>query len=277
MTIDFHTHVFPDSLAPRAVANVAKIGGIPPHSDGTRAGLRASMARNGIDASVALQIATKPSQNRTVNEWAIQENSPDLVFFGSVHPGGADWPDCVDRLADAGVKGVKFHCDYQGFHVDDDKARPLYERLIERGLVLVFHGGIDIGFPDNVHMTTDRVLRAYESTLRFGTVVLAHMGGWGLWDEVESDLVGSSLYFDTSYTAESLADDQFRRIVAKHGADRILFASDSPWEDQALSLRRVRRIGFAPDVEAAILGGNAQRLLGIRPSPAAPSTAQRRD
>lgn len=263
MIIDFHTHVFPDALAPRAVANVAKIGGIPPHTDGTRDGLRASMARNGIDASVALQIATKPSQNHTVNEWAIQENSPDLVFFGSVHPAGPDWRDAVDRLADAGIRGVKFHCDYQGFFVDDDAARPVYERLIEKGLVLVFHGGIDIGFPDNVHMTIDRTLHAYETTLRFGTAVLAHMGGWGLWDRVESDLAGTSFYFDTSYTEGFLPDGQFRRIVEKHGADRILFASDSPWEDQSASLAHVRRLGFAPDVEEAILGGNASRLLHL--------------
>lgn len=30
-------------------------------------------------------------------------------------------------------------------------------------------------------------------------LVLAHMGGWNLWDEVEEKLVGKNVYFDTGF------------------------------------------------------------------------------
>ena len=53
---DFHTHTFPDSVAPGAIANLSKMGKIRPYSDGTLAGLKASMAKNGITYSVILRV-----------------------------------------------------------------------------------------------------------------------------------------------------------------------------------------------------------------------------
>jgi len=258
MIIDFHTHCFPDDLARRAIPKLAAHSNVQAVLDGTMAALRASMARNGIDKSVFLQIATKPSQTPTVNAWAIEQNCADLVGFGCVHPEYPQWRDELDRLADAGIKGIKLHPDYQGFYVDADNLRPIYEHAIARGLVIVFHAGVDIAFPDDVQCTPDRLLKIYD-ILKHGKVVLAHTGGWRMWDEVEAKLAGLAFYFDTSYCAGFIAGEQLRRIILKHGADKILFASDSPWEDQAVSLKMIRDLRLAPEHEAAILGGNAAK------------------
>lgn len=261
MTIDFHTHCFPDEIAARAVPKLSEHSGIPYFVDGTVGGLRASMRRNGIDASVLLQIATKPAQTPTVNRWAIEQDCDDIVGFGSVHPDYPQWRDELDRVADAGLKGIKLHPDYQAFFVDADPLKPIYEHAIARGLILVFHAGVDVGLPDPVHCTPARLLTVYD-ILRQGTVVLAHMGGWRLWHEVETELAGSTFYFDTSYCSGKLADEDFRRLIRKHGVERILFGSDSPWEDQADALAGVAALGLTPEEEAAVLGGNAARILG---------------
>lgn len=261
MIIDFHTHCFPDAIARRAVPMLSERSGIPYHVDGTVEGLRASMRRSGIEASVFLQIATKPAQTPTVNAWAIEQNSADIVGFGSVHPDYPQWRDELDRIADAGLKGIKLHPDYQEFYVDADPLKPIYEHAIARGLVVVLHAGIDVGLPETVHCTPARLLAVYD-ILRHGTVVLAHMGGWRMWREVETELSGSSFHFDTSYCSDDLSAEDFRRLIRSHGAGRILFGSDSPWEDQAVAVANLRALGLTPGEESAILGENAARLLG---------------
>ena len=88
--IDFHTHVFPDALAPRAIAQLtinAAASGYWPLTDGTVAGLLDSMDREGIHRSVVCNIATNPRQMRKVNDFGISLlEEPRLIPLGSVHP-----------------------------------------------------------------------------------------------------------------------------------------------------------------------------------------------
>lgn len=262
MIIDFHTHCFPDALAPRAMAALEANAGMKASLDGTIASLVASMKRAGVDRSVMLQIATKPSQNRTVNTWAIERNEPELIPFGSVHPDGADWADELKRLADAGIKGVKFHPEYQGFYVDDPKMFPIYQLLDELELVVVFHAGADIGVPPPVHGTPEHFARVLDNLPR-GRTVLAHMGGWKQWEGVEDLLVGSHVIFDTSFSRAFMPAEQMKRLVTRHGADKFVMGSDSPWDEQQAAIDAVQEMGLSQDEEAAILGGNAARLLGF--------------
>ena len=45
MLIDFHTHAFPEAIAPRAVQKLAHdAGGLDPQTDGTLASLKQQMA-----------------------------------------------------------------------------------------------------------------------------------------------------------------------------------------------------------------------------------------
>ena len=80
MLIDFHTHCFPDALAPRAIEKLAySCGGVEPVCDGTLAGLRESMRRDGVDVSVVLNIATSPHQMKKVNDFARDMCAGDIV------------------------------------------------------------------------------------------------------------------------------------------------------------------------------------------------------
>ena len=62
MIIDFHTHLFPDKVAPKAIPKLADLSHSVPSYDGTKAGLYASMQRGGIDVSVILPVVTAPHQ-----------------------------------------------------------------------------------------------------------------------------------------------------------------------------------------------------------------------
>ena len=73
MIIDFHTHIFPDSLAPRTLPHLSKIAhDIPYHTDGTQTGALEAMRRWGVDYSVVLHIATKLGQARRINSFACE-------------------------------------------------------------------------------------------------------------------------------------------------------------------------------------------------------------
>ena len=96
MLIDFHTHAFADSLAPRAIASLsAASGGLTPSTDGTVNGLLHRMDEDGVSHSVMLNIATKPKQQTRINDWAKEISSDRITAFGSVHP---DAPDVLEEL-----------------------------------------------------------------------------------------------------------------------------------------------------------------------------------
>jgi predicted TIM-barrel fold metal-dependent hydrolase len=264
MIIDIHTHAFPDELAPRAMEVLTGNSGVQPFSDGTCAGLRASMRRAGIDKSAVMPIATKPGQARSVNRWAAEVNRANdgLICFGSIHPLQEDWQAEIDALVADGIVGVKFHPDYQQFFVDEPQFVPLYRALADAGLIVLFHAGVDIGLPPPVHCTPDRLARLLDAVPEL-TVIAAHMGGYSCWDKVERYLVGRNLYFDTCYSLTDLGPERMASLMRAHGLDRILFATDSPWTDQSAELAGIRALSLSEDEIAAVLGGNAVRVLGL--------------
>ena len=67
----------------------------------------------------------------------------------------------------------------------------------------------------------------------------------------------------TAFIYDYITKEQFFRIMEKHGSDKILFATDSPWSDMAKGISWIRELSLPQEVEKAILSGNAKRLLGI--------------
>ena len=71
---------------------------------------------------------------------------------------------------------------------------------------------------------------------------------------------------DGYYRADELpllSDEAFVRLVRVFGAERVLFGTDSPWGGQAEGLTRFRKLPLTEAEKGAILGGNAERLLGL--------------
>jgi len=95
------------------------------------------------------------------------------------------------------------------------------------------------------------------------TVIAAHMGGYLRWEAVEQFLIGRDLYLDASYSLADLGPDALVRLARAHGIERVLFGTDSPWTDQATELAAFRDLPLSEEEKAALLGGNARRLLGL--------------
>ena len=92
MIVDFHTHAFPQKIAAGAIAALEASSKVPAYRDGTAESLVASMRSAGIDRSVLLPIATKPTQVTSVNRFAAEcSGTNGIVSFGSVHPDCENW------------------------------------------------------------------------------------------------------------------------------------------------------------------------------------------
>ena len=264
MVIDFHTHVFPDSIAHKTVAALAaNIDQLyKPFSDGTVTGLLANMDAWKIDVSVTLPIVTKPSQFIKVNEWARGIASDRIVSFGSIFPHTDDYKRDIDFVVELGLKGLKFHAEYQNFVVDDAHMLKIYDYALGKGLILVHHAGFDPAFPAPFKSTPQQFANI-GNAMKGGVIVAAHLGGQTQWDDVERDLAGSNIYLDTSMGFSYYTKEQFLRILAKHGADKILFASDAPWSCAQTEMEVIRSLPLSQTDIDALLGGNAQRILAL--------------
>lgn len=262
MIIDFHVHCFPDEIALKAVPVLEQRAKVPARLRGTIDDIRNSMKRSGVDCSVVLSIATKPEQTRKINDWSFKIQDQDIVAFGSIHPDYTGWKEELKRIKDFGLKGIKYHPDYQQFYVDEQRMFPIYEKAFDLGLIVVFHAGVDIGLAPPYHCTPERLLRLVKA-FPGGKIVAAHMGSYSYWDDVERYLVGEEIYFDTSYSIGHISDEQAKRIIKLHGYNKILFATDSPWADQAEEIEKIKRLELGKKETEAILGENAKKLLVI--------------
>lgn len=268
MVIDFHTHVFPEAIAEKTVSFLEEKGNTSAFTRGTLNELLDSMNESGVTYSVALSVMTKPSQFDTVNKYLAEINNIDgIIAFGSLHPDCDNLIEKLDYIKEKGFKGIKLHPDYQNTWIDDPKYVFITEEAIKRDLIILFHSGWDIGFPDIHHASVDRVVN-FLNILNIdekpkSKIVLAHTGGWDNWNEVESELVGRNVYFDLSFSMPRLSAEQMTRIIKEHGCDRILFATDSPWSRQKQSIEAVSALDLNEEELEAILYKNAARLLKI--------------
>lgn len=272
MIIDFHTHVFPKKMAAATVAHLENESGLKAATNGTLDELLASMEYAGVDCSVIVPVVTAPRQFAGINRFAQEINEkygeaqksglPRLISFGGIHPDSEDYKEQMRTLKSMGFAGIKLHPDYQGVNFDDIRYERIVAMATELDMIILVHAGIDIGIPEPVRCTPAMSAKLLKDT-QPDKLVLAHLGGWKLWDEVEELLVGNKVFLDTAFIQRYIDREQFCRIVANHGSDKILFATDSPWSDQKSAIEWLQGCELSTEDKEAIFSKNAINLLGI--------------
>ena len=264
MLIDFHTHAFPDTIAAKAIDKLSYVaGGLVPQGRGTVSSLKYEMGKDSVDISVVLSIATNPTQQRNVNDFAKEINDEKSFFaFGSVHPDADDVFDELERIKDMGLKGVKFHPEYQKFYVNDVKMKPIYKKISSLGLITVFHAGYDYGYAPPYHCMPDNLLVAlswFDSP-----VIAAHWGGVNCGAEVIKKLCGQDVWFDLSFGYGTIPKAIAQEIVDKHTPERLIFASDMPWHRPSWEKRLIDTLDISQSDRDKIYYKNALKLLNIK-------------
>ena len=280
--VDIHAHTFPATIAARAIDTLQGKSHTVAFTDGTIEGLSRSMSEAGITCSVIQPVATNPKQVVHVNDSSIIINErfseTGIMSFGAMHPDFEDYGTELERLARAGIKGIKLHPVYQGVNIDDERYVRILRKACELGLIVLIHAGWDIGFPGGEQALPERIARALSDAGEV-RVILAHMGGWKAWREAEEVFINSNVYIDTAFSlgeftpngdgyyssreeCRMLGDDEFVRMIHAFGDERVLFGTDSPWASQAETLRDVSGL-LNEQEQAQILHLNAERLLNM--------------
>lgn len=273
MIIDVHTHIYPEKIAAKAIAKLEANSGVPAKTDGLREGLLDSMREAGIDYSLLLPVATSAQQVDTINEEAARTNAAaketGLLSFGGIHPETENYKEVLHRVKELGLKGVKLHPDYQKTFFHDIRYKRIVAEATKLGLFLMVHAGEDIGLPDPIHCRPESVVEVIKET-QSDKLILAHMGGWRLWDEVREQLLELPVYFDTAFSEDylqgvegMLTPDAFVSLVRAMGSDRVLFGTDSPWSNQKEAVEWIQRTDLTEEEKEQIFHGNYERIIGL--------------
>ena len=227
--------------------------------------LAREMAELGVRASVLLPIDFPfLSENATTWLRAIAGRG-DFVGFGSVHPYTTRVEEKLDAQVALGARGVKVHPAVQNVRADAEKCKALYRLCGKKGLVVFFHcGPVDI----------ENALGRYLSQVRFyeeaiaecpeTTFVLGHSGAL----QMPEGLAFAKKYPNVWLEIASQSLSGVTRLLAEAPDDRLLFGTDWPFYHQAMGLAKVFLATEGNDAaRRRILHENAERLLGLSPSP----------
>ncbi len=198
------------------------------------------------------------------------EKYPDrLIGFASADPKASDAPAVLERaIRELGLKGVKFHPPLQDFFPDDESIFPVYRKLAELGVPVVFHVGTT-PFGSLCRLSQANPLLLDEVAVRFPDlrILLTHLGT--LWHNEAFMVVekNPNVFIDTAAYLYEIPQLLTRDLVDRIGADKIIFGTDYPMPYAG----RVHRMKDFTDCVSAldlpeetlrgIFAGNLNRLI----------------
>lgn len=262
MIIDFHVHAFPDQIAEHAISALAESSGYLPESNGTFADTQQKLTESGVDRFVLLNVAQTPKQQKKANDFVIEHNGGNVISFAAIHPLAEDALYELDRAVDAGLKGVKLHPEYQGFNIDDPTVYPFYETCAKKGIILLFHAGYDVAYPNSRRGYPDRSSKVVKD-FAGAKIVLAHLGNCTDNQEALEYLCGLDCYLDLAICYRTMSEEKIKAVIKAHSADKILYGTDFPWSNPVKTLETINRLGLSEEEKEKICHRNAEKLLQI--------------
>ena len=193
---------------------------------------------------------------------------PDaFTGLGSVDPHKPSAVDEVARIAELGLRGVKFHPSLQAFAPDDPKYWPVFAACERHGLLALFHTGtsgigarqpggqgirIDYAHP----LKLDAVAAAHPEL----TVVAAHFGWPWQMDLIAVALHKTNVYIDISGWSPKRIPPEVVRELKGRLSGQFLWGSDFPFIEPERCLAELDELGLA---SPALLRDNAARVLRL--------------
>ena len=279
MIVDFHTHILPPSIIrdrDRYLdrdATLKTLFADPRAPMATADDLIAAMDEAEVDLAVTLGLGwTNPEIAREANDYLLESAArypQRLVAFCSVNPAwGEKALREVERCARLGARGVgELHPDTQGFYLSDPQVMgPLMEMVQSHRLVLLTHASEPVGHQyGGKGATTPATLMDLIDRFYDVPIVCSHWGGglpfYALMPEIRAAL--GNTHFDTAASPMLYKPQVFSVVAQLVGAGSILLGSDYPLLKPQRLIRQVNAASLTSEEKEAILGGNAQRLLGL--------------
>ena len=294
MKIDAHVHYMPPALADALDDFAAEepfwalmMAGVSPGRSiqgwATAERMIADMDQAGIDRVVLMGEYRQQQRlcaSRNDQAIALVRRWPERISaFAVLQPkAGQAALDELARCLDAGLTGVGELGPYgQGYRLDDPDFLRLVEACIRYDIPLNLHTNEEVGrfYPGKA---TTPLLHYYGLAQRYPELklILAHWGGglffYELMPEVRRTL--RNVWYDTAGSPLLFATPAIFQVALQCvDPHKLLYASDYPLRlypktqrepDFRPFLVEIEALGLPADVESAVLGDNAARLLGVR-------------
>jgi predicted TIM-barrel fold metal-dependent hydrolase len=278
--IDFHTHIFPPEARDdredhaRRDATFAEMYADAKAKIATAEDLLKQMDSSGVDVSVALGFAWADDDlcerhNDYLLETAAKSDGR-IVAFCTVNPAHDGWEDEALRCARAGAKGLgELRPDSQHWDLNGDAGEALAEVARREKLALLFHVSEPVGrsYPGKEGgALTD--FDAFAQLHHDIAIVGAHLAGglpfYAPMPEIRE--MFAHVYVDTAAQRLLYDETAYEHLVRLIGPERILLGSDYPLVSQARQIEELRSGVFSSADLDKMLGGNAQKLLGLSAS-----------
>ncbi|WP_320170207.1 amidohydrolase family protein [Maridesulfovibrio sp.] len=260
MYYDVHTHAFHPKIADKVLEQLHGHYGIEIVGNGRTDDLLQRATRAGIDRVIVHTAATTPDQVIPANNWSLELAASDerIITFGTMHPDYKDPEKEFERLERHGIKGLKFHPDFQGFFMDEPKFYRLLE-MVQGRFVVMFHVGDKL--PPEKNPSCPIKLRKILENFPKLTCIAAHMGGYCHWQWASEQLAGYNVYMDTSSAIPFMDKQVLREIMNKHPRERILFGSDYPLFDPGQTMKDLQQALNLKDSELEVHLSAAEQLF----------------
>jgi len=243
MILDFHAHV---GDSDRPGASELQRGCTPERVLG--------MARRaGVEKTVIFPTTYQDYRdgNRVIRE-AVDTYPDEFIGFARIDPTADDAVDVLrDGIESLGLSGLKLVVRGEG--LESPNLAWAMDASGERGLPVIFCSA-------TVVPELTRLAERFPKTV----TVFGHMGAHAF------DCSGPRAAVDAARNLENVFLEYSSALVwtiLKEAAEQIpgklIFGSDSPCIHPASEIAKIRVMDLPPEDEAAILGGNAARLLGV--------------
>ncbi len=261
MFIDTHTHVFDPKIAHKVLSQLEEHYSILPVGNGFAEDLLKHLNDAKLDKAVVLTAATAPAQVIPANNWAIHldKTYERFIPFGAIHPEFDRMEAELDRLERNGIKGLKFHPDFQSYRMDDPALYDVME-MVEDRFICLFHVGDAL--PPEQNPSCPRKLAALRKAFPKPTIIAAHMGGYLHWNEAIEHLAATDVYVDSSSVTSFVDDALLKKLFNTFGKERILFGSDYPLFDAGTEIDALKKRLALSNGDLETLLTNASSILG---------------
>jgi len=258
--IDIHNHIFPEKIAFKAACSIRDYYKLPMEGDGTSKTLKEQGSPLNIKKIVISSAATKAENVRSANDFIYKRVQEDPIFvgLGSVHAGYDGKEEEIERIISLGLLGLKFHTDFQGFPIDDERLLGVYRLAEKHKLPILFHVG-----DEKSDLSSARRLRNVMEKFPDLIVIGAHMGGYMRKNEAEELLVGTHAYFDSSEWHNIMSKEEMCEMSRKHGIDKIIYGCDYPLNSPYTSAKALFDCPFTDEEKEKIYSKNIKKVFNF--------------
>ncbi|MGI5835942.1 MAG: amidohydrolase family protein [Chloroflexota bacterium] len=281
LIVDAHTHIFPPEVARHRESYCqtdrffGELYANPSAKIATAEDLIEEMDAAGVDISVICGFGWADHDLCvTHNDYLLDSIAryPDrLVALVATQPLAGDRAlGEIERCLAKGAKGVgELMPDGQGYQLSDiQRIEVLFQFASEHRFPIMTHASEPVGhsYPGKESVTPGAIwplVQAFPDV----KLILAHWGGGYPFYELMPEVrrLSRNVYYDSAASSYLYAHQIFRHVGDIVGFEKVLWATDFPVLRQTRFLQRMEQLSLPRDQHAAVIGGNATRLFGLRP------------